>query len=130
MALSSNRPEIRYSIIPQPVFVTPADSDASNGLEISHWLLTQKQMGTGAEKQLSTPKSPENVPAVRIEDPQFQDDMDDLSSRIVLLQTGGVLKENKTQEATSLPLQSPENHNNASRSQGIEDALPNPSIYR
>lgn len=42
LSMLPSRLGIRYSIIPQPVFIRPMDGDKRKGLEVRHWLLTQK----------------------------------------------------------------------------------------
>lgn len=61
-------------------------------------------MGTGSDCKVQTMDTPKKAPDAVYGDSQFEDDMDDLSVRIVLLQTGGVPHERKKFQETLLSL--------------------------
>ena len=91
MALSSTRLESSFCLIPQPVFIRLDTKSAKNGLQISHWVLVQKQLGEVHGKVDSFTDNPAKA-SVMVANSQLHDDTDDLDNRLVLLQTGGVIK--------------------------------------
>ena len=98
MALSSTRLAKGFCLLPQPVFIRADSKSPGNGLEISHWVLTQKRLGDIDGMIDSLAGNPADI-QVMVAESQPQD-MDDLSNRPVLLQTGGVVTDDREKETT------------------------------
>ncbi len=104
MALSFARLKVGFPLILQSVFVRPDPKSGKNGIDISHWLLTQRQFGYTDDKEISFRFANDSAEAkVMVGSSQPQDDdVDTLASRMILLQTGGIQKESAAKKKAKL----------------------------
>lgn len=97
MALTNARPETRYYITPQPVLVKPNPDSPKTGVEISSWILTQRQMKESDAMAEFFDGSSTDV-RMSPADPRQDEDSYELDEQPIILQTA-VMRRNDNEEA-------------------------------